>query len=361
MRWNAARRSARPEGHDRRPRPPAPALPAARLRVRPRPPASPGRFAATAIAGVCSAWDVSAAGFTWMIRHRAAPTGTSARPDRRRLRDPRRAHRAAPSPLGSSRPGRGDRLHRHRLPDRRALSAAIERAGQEVRKPGRRLSGDQFQRQRIRRGSRRACQAAAIRFPVLKDPENRVADLLLAERTCEALVIDGSGRLRYRGAIDDQYALGSRRDEPAQNYLAQAIEAVLAGKPVSPGNDPGRRLPDRAHPAGTTSSNERSHPRRADRRSPPARTRLRRRTNAIGRTRSLTSSDVAAILHSRCATCHRPGQVAPFSLLTFDQARRWASAIAEAIDDGRMPPWHADPNHGHFANDRSLTRPRASV
>ena len=51
-----------------------------------------------------------------------------------------------------------------------------------------------------------------VTFPVLKDTENRVADRLLAERTCEALVIDAAGRLRYRGAIDDQYGLGSRRD-----------------------------------------------------------------------------------------------------------------------------------------------------
>ena len=42
-------------------------------------------------------------------------------------------------------------------------------------------------------------------FPILKDPENRVADRLLAERTCESLVVDGRNRLRYRGAIDDQY------------------------------------------------------------------------------------------------------------------------------------------------------------
>src|SRR5262249_18481688 len=49
-----------------------------------------------------------------------------------------------------------------------------------------------------------------LTVPVLKDPENRVADKLLVERTCEAVVIDGRGRLRYRGAIDDQYGVGSR-------------------------------------------------------------------------------------------------------------------------------------------------------
>jgi hypothetical protein len=66
-------------------------------------------------------------------------------------------------------------------------------------------------------------------------------------------------------------------------------------------------------------------------------------------------------MYSRCATCHRPGQVAPFSLLTFEQARRWAPAIAEVIDDGRMPPWHAEPGIGRFANDRSLTDHERSV
>ncbi len=67
------------------------------------------------------------------------------------------------------------------------------------------------------------------------------------------------------------------------------------------------------------------------------------------------SANVAAILHSRCAICHRPGQVAPFSLLTYDHARRWSTSIAEVLGDGRMPPWHADPRYGHFSNDRRLS------
>ena len=73
------------------------------------------------------------------------------------------------------------------------------------------------------------------------------------------------------------------------------------------------------------------------------------------------AADVAAILHARCSPCHRPGQVAPFSLLTYDQARRWAASIAEVIADGRMPPWHADPRYGHFANDRSLSSRERSL
>lgn len=64
---------------------------------------------------------------------------------------------------------------------------------------------------------------------------------------------------------------------------------------------------------------------------------------------------VAPILQDRCQGCHRPGQVAPFSLITFDQAVRWKKSIKEVVVDRRMPPWHADPRHGHFANDRGLS------
>ena len=75
-------------------------------------------------------------------------------------------------------------------------------------------------------------RAHGLDFPVLKDPGNRVADLLLVERTCEVLVLDGRARLRYRGAIDDQYGRGARKDGPAQTYLREALDAVLAGEEV---------------------------------------------------------------------------------------------------------------------------------
>jgi hypothetical protein len=66
------------------------------------------------------------------------------------------------------------------------------------------------------------------------------------------------------------------------------------------------------------------------------------------------ASHVASILQRNCQECHRPGQVAPFSLLTYKQARSWSATIRQVVLDGRMPPWHADPRHGQFANDRSL-------
>ncbi|MGO4880421.1 MAG: thiol-disulfide isomerase [Bryobacteraceae bacterium] len=64
--------------------------------------------------------------------------------------------------------------------------------------------------------------------------------------------------------------------------------------------------------------------------------------------------DVAPILQQHCQTCHRPGEAAPFSLLTYQQARPWAKAIKEAVLLKKMPPWFADPRYGKFSNDRSL-------
>src|ERR1700676_3586547 len=67
--------------------------------------------------------------------------------------------------------------------------------------------------------------------------------------------------------------------------------------------------------------------------------------------------DVLPILQKNCQTCHRPGQVAPMSLLTYKDARPWAKAIKAAVTTRTMPPWFADPKYGHFANDRSLSQP----
>ena len=67
------------------------------------------------------------------------------------------------------------------------------------------------------------------------------------------------------------------------------------------------------------------------------------------------SDGVAAIVHQSCASCHRPGQVAPMSLLTYEEARPWAKSIARRVADGTMPPWHASGGTAEFANDRSIT------
>ncbi|MEK6303660.1 MAG: thiol-disulfide isomerase [Acidobacteriota bacterium] len=67
------------------------------------------------------------------------------------------------------------------------------------------------------------------------------------------------------------------------------------------------------------------------------------------------SKDVAPILFKNCASCHRPGDIAPMSLLTYENARPWAKAIREQVAAGNMPPWHATQPHGTFSNDRRLS------
>jgi hypothetical protein len=68
------------------------------------------------------------------------------------------------------------------------------------------------------------------------------------------------------------------------------------------------------------------------------------------------SKDVAPILFRSCAECHRPGESAPMSLLSYKDARPWAKSIREKVVTREMPPWHADPHYGDFSNDRRLSK-----
>lgn len=66
--------------------------------------------------------------------------------------------------------------------------------------------------------------------------------------------------------------------------------------------------------------------------------------------------DVEPIIQKECQSCHRPGQIGPMALMSYQQVRPWARAIKDKVLKREMPPWFADPAHGVFANDRSLTR-----
>ena len=68
------------------------------------------------------------------------------------------------------------------------------------------------------------------------------------------------------------------------------------------------------------------------------------------------TKDVAPILQKHCQSCHRPGEAAPFSMLTYEGTRPWAGAMKMAVRQRVMPPWYADPQVGHFSNERSLTQ-----
>src|SRR5262245_13905105 len=68
------------------------------------------------------------------------------------------------------------------------------------------------------------------------------------------------------------------------------------------------------------------------------------------------SKDIASIFAKNCVSCHRPGEIAPMSLVSYKEVRPWAKSIREKVARREMPPWHADPAHGEWANDRRLSQ-----
>jgi hypothetical protein len=68
------------------------------------------------------------------------------------------------------------------------------------------------------------------------------------------------------------------------------------------------------------------------------------------------SKDVAPLVYKNCASCHRAGEIAPMSLLSYKEVRPWAKAIREKVATRDMPPWHADPQHGTWSNDRRMSQ-----
>lgn len=164
-----------------------------------------------------------------------------------------------------------------------------------------------------------------INFPMLKDVGNRVADQLGARRTPEVIVLDQQRRIRYRGRIDDQYGVGFARDKAERSDLRVAVEELLANQPVT--------IPETVA-VGCY----------------------------IGRVKEVEPSGevtftkhIAPIMNARCVTCHRPGEIGPFTLTKFSDLLGWEETILEVVAENRMPPWNANPAHGRFKNDARLT------
>jgi peroxiredoxin len=164
-----------------------------------------------------------------------------------------------------------------------------------------------------------------VPFPVLKDFDHKVADAFGARRTPEAFLLDAERVIRYRGRIDDQYGIGYQRAEPTRTELKDAIDELLAGNPIS----------------------------RTETEVPGCIIARARQPRVEGEV--TYAKQVSRIVQKRCQMCHRPGEIGPFSLLSYDEARDWADTIAEVVQEQRMPPWHADPRYGKFGNDRRLS------
>jgi mono/diheme cytochrome c family protein len=146
---------------------------------------------------------------------------------------------------------------------------------------------------------------SGLPFPVLLDSHQQLARYTGVETTPEAAVLSPAGELLYRGRVDAR--------------LGSALDEILAGKPVAVKFTKAAGCP--IPPADA----------------PPTFTR-----------------DVASILYQHCATCHHPGEVAPFPLLTYQDAAKRAKLIATVTASRYMPPWQPEPGYGHFQGERRL-------
>lgn len=163
-------------------------------------------------------------------------------------------------------------------------------------------------------------------FAFVKDSDLSCAKALGVTRTPGVAVLDADRKLIYRGRIDDQLRLGGARPEPTRRDLEEAIRETLAGQDVS--------VAETAVDGCTIESPLPSSAKRPD---------------------PTYHQDVAPILQRRCVNCHVEGTAAPFALVTYRDAVSHAEMIAEVVADQRMPPWFANPKHGKFQNDPSLS------
>jgi len=166
-----------------------------------------------------------------------------------------------------------------------------------------------------------------VEFPLLFDASGEVASVLQPTHVPEAFVLNTASQVVYRGRIDNRYGdLGKKRPEPTTRDLADAIAAVASGNAVAEAKTKPIGCPVEAPQPGDEDEIEVTYNR-----------------------------DIAPILLAQCVECHRPGEVAPFSLLTYEDAAKRASFLAEVTESRLMPPWKAEIGHGRFLGERRLT------
>lgn len=164
-----------------------------------------------------------------------------------------------------------------------------------------------------------------LAVPVLFDPAGHLAAVLKPTHVPEAFVLDPSDAIVYRGAIDDTWgSVGRRRTKPSKHFLADAIGSAVKGREVSIAE---------TNPVGCLFESFSTGAKDSD---------------------VTFNRDIAPIIYARCVNCHRDGQVAPFSLATYEQVAKRADWIASVTQDRIMPPWIPHPGPEKFVGERWL-------
>ncbi len=162
--------------------------------------------------------------------------------------------------------------------------------------------------------------------PALRDEAQGVTRMLGVKRTCEAIAISTRDfKIFYRGAVDDQMTEGGQKPTASERFLEQAVGKFLAGEKVSTPTSLVRGCLikyDAAKADGTQVS---------------------------------YAKDIAPLLEKNCVHCHSAGNIGQWSMSSHARVNAKAAMMQEVLLARRMPPWDADPRHGKFSNDRSLS------
>lgn len=170
-------------------------------------------------------------------------------------------------------------------------------------------------------------KAFKLQMPVFLDTSGQFADAFHPTHVPECVVVAADGRLAYRGRINDQYAeVGKKRPQATTHDLRSALDALLAGE----------------QPAVASTT--------------PVGCRFERRPLTEGGDAEVTfTRHIAPILYANCTQCHRPGEIAPFSLVSYEDAAKRAEFIQDVTASRLMPPWRATQGYGHFLGERHLS------
>jgi len=165
-------------------------------------------------------------------------------------------------------------------------------------------------------------------IPILIDDTQIIGESLDLVRTGEVFVLDPkTWTVAYAGAMDDRLTYEKQKGEAQERYLQDALDNMIAGEPVEVAA---------TDPLGCLIN------------FPEQQARAQHANISY-------SEEIAPMLAENCVACHRQGGVGPWAMTDYNMVRGFSLMIREVVRTQRMPPWHADPAVGHFANDRSLT------
>lgn len=165
-------------------------------------------------------------------------------------------------------------------------------------------------------------------IPILIDDTQIIGESLDLVRTGEVFVLDPkTWSVTYTGAVDDRLTYENQKPEATEHYLKDAIDEMLAGKPVEVAS---------TDPLGCLIN-------------------FPEKQNRAQHASISYSEEIAPMLAENCVACHREGGIGPWAMTDYNMVRGFSLMIREVVRTKRMPPWHADPTIGHFSNDRSLS------